>query len=291
MAQQIGPSVARERLRHRLRELRTEKGLTTAHVADAMDWSVSKLTRIEKGDVTVQPLEVRALLNFYGVKDDADVRDLAGLARKSRTRQWYSRHNLNGDYQKFVALENEAARINVWQVMFIPGLLQTPEYAIATTSLATRKGPEDDSVKARVDLRLERQREFRERLRQPDPPRITAVIDESTLRRPIGGPEVFVPQLDHLLDLGGQPQTYTIAVMPLGLTHNPGVTGTFELLQFTGDQPDALFVEAAASTDDLTMHPDTTAFYRAVMADLLAVSLTGDAARDLIRGIRSTHAA
>jgi transcriptional regulator with XRE-family HTH domain len=291
MAQQIGPSVARERLRQQLRELREGKGLSTSEVAAAMEWSASKLSRIEKGDVTVQPLEVRALLNLYGVTDDAGVQALTGLARRSRTRQWYSKHKLNGDYQKFVAFEYEAARINIWQVLFIPGLLQTREYAVVTTSAATRKGADDEYVKARVDLRLDRQGAFRDRLRQPDPPRLVAVIDESALRRPIGGPEVFVGQLDHLIDLGKDTSAYTIAVMPLGLTHNPGFVGTFELLQFAGTGPDALFVEAAASTDDLTMDADTTSFYRDVMADLLAVSLTGDAALDLIRGIRSSFTA
>lgn len=288
MAQQIGPSVARERLRHRLRELRESSGRSIGEVAAAMDWSQSKLSRIEKGDVTVQPLEVRALLNLYGVKDESGVQTLTGLARRSRTRQWYSKHRLNGDYQKFVAFEYEAARINIWQVLSVPGLLQTPDYAATATSLAVRKSPDHDSVRAIVELRLDRQRAFHERLRHPDPPRIIAVIDESTLRRPIGGPEVFAGQLDHLIKLGMDSAAYTIAVMPLGVPNNPGITGTFELLQFAGTGPDALFVEAAASTDDLTMDVETTAFYRDVMADLLAVSLTGDAALDLLRGIRSS---
>jgi transcriptional regulator with XRE-family HTH domain len=290
MAQQIGPSVARERLRQQLRALREERGLSTIEVASAMEWSPSKLSRIEKGDVTIQPLEVRALLSYYGTTDDSRVQALTGLARRSRSRQWYSRHKLNGDYQKFVAFESEAARINIWQVLTIPGLLQTREYAIIASSLAVRKDADDEYVKSRVDLRLDRQGAFRERLRQPDPPRLIAVIDESALRRPIGGPEVFVGQLDHLIELGQETPAYTIAVMPLGVTHNPGFTGTFELLQFGGAGPDALFVEAAAATDDLTLDAETTAFYREVMADLLAVSLTGDAALDLIRGIRSSFA-
>jgi transcriptional regulator with XRE-family HTH domain len=290
MAQQIGPTVARERLRLRLRELRELSGRTTAEVAAAMEWSPSKLSRIEKGDVTVQPLEVRALLNLFDVHDESEVYALTGLARKSRTRQWYSKHKLAGDYQKFVAYEHEASRINIWQVLFIPGILQTREYALAATASATRLSPEDDHVQARVDLRLDRQRAFRERLGQAEHPRIVAVIDESALRRPIGGPEVFAGQLDHLLDLGKDSATYTIAVMPLGQTVNPGLTGTFELLEFGGLGPDVLFVEAAASTDDLTTDEETTVFYRAVLADLLEASLKGDAVLDLIRGIRSSLA-
>ena len=289
MAQEMGPTVARERLRLRLRELREISGRSTSEVAATMEWSPSKLSRIEKGDVTVQPLEVRALLNLYGVDDEAAVQDPTGLARKSRTRQWYSKHRLNGAYHKYVAFESEASRINIWQALFIPGLLQTREYAMAVTSLATRKSADDEDVKARVDLRLDRQRAFRERLRQqPDAPRIVAVIDESALRRPIGGPEVFVEQLDHLITLGKDAGAYTIAVTPLSLARNPGMAGTFNLLELGGLYPNVLFVEAASSTDDLIMEKSTTEFFKEVLTDLLEVSLTGEAALDLIRGIRAS---
>src|SRR6185369_15759710 len=104
-------------------------------------------------------------------------------------------------------------------------------------------------------------------------------------------PEVFVGQLDRLLELGKDPTAYTIAVMPLDLARHPGLTGTFELLEFAGLGPDVLIVEAAAATDDLTIDPVTTEFYRGVMADLLDVAVKGEAALDLIRGIRATFAA
>jgi transcriptional regulator with XRE-family HTH domain len=291
MAEQIGPIVARERLSLRLQQLRADSGLSTSDVATAMEWSPSKLSRIEKSDVTVQPLEVRALLAFYGVHDGSEVESLVDLARTSRTRQWYSRHKLNGDYQKYVAFEAEASRINIWQVLFIPGLLQTPEYARAASSLATRKSADHEDVEARVDLRLDRQRALLKRQRGAAPPRLIAVIDESALRRPIGGSDIFVRQLDHLLEAGKDTTANTLAVMPLGLARNPGLAGTFELLQFDGTHPDVLFVEAAASTDDLRRDRATTKFFRDVMAELLDVSLTGEAALDLIRGIRTSFAA
>ncbi|GAA2561529.1 helix-turn-helix transcriptional regulator [Winogradskya consettensis] len=283
----MGPTVARERLRLRLRELRDSSGLSTDTVATRMDWSPSKLSRIEKGDVTVQPLEVRALLALYGLRDEAEVVALASLARRSRTRQWYSKHRLNGDYQRFVAYENEASTINIWQMLFVPGLLQTPGYAQAITSISIREDPASENVQARVDLRLDRQRAFQERLLQPAPPRIVAVIDESTLRRPVGGRAVLAGQLDHLLTLARE-NAYTLAVTPIELDRHPGLGGTFELLEFAGTaDPDVLFVEAAASTDDLSLDQELTAVYGEIMRELLTVGLTGDAALDLIRGIRA----
>ncbi|WP_067497537.1 helix-turn-helix transcriptional regulator [Actinoplanes sp. TFC3] len=288
MTTPVGPTVARERLRQRLRQLRDQSGLSTDAVAQRMDWSPSKLSRIEKGDVTVQPLEVRALLSLYGVADEAEVGALAGLARRSRTRQWYSKHRLAGDYQRFVAYESEASEIFVWQVLYVPGMLQTRDYARAMTALSLRKDPDHDDVHARVELRLDRQRMFEERLTEAKPPRITAVVDESTLRRPVGGRAVMADQLDHLLSLMAQ-SAYRIAVTPIDLDRHPGLGGTFELLEFAGTRdPDVLFVEAAGGTDDLRTDPETTRRFRDISANLLDVALTGDAAADFIRGIRGS---
>ncbi|WP_306213166.1 helix-turn-helix domain-containing protein [Actinoplanes sp. RD1] len=282
-----GPAVARERLRRRLRELRERSGLSSQEVARSMDWSGSKLSRIEKGDVTVQPLEVRALLALYRVSDDAEVLTLTGLARRSRTRQWYSRYRLGGDYQRYVAYESEARRISIWQVLYVPGLLQTPEYARAITALSTGRDPGDEYVEARVELRLDRQRAFQERLGEPDPPHLVAVIDESALRRPIGGHAVMARQLDHLLEQGREP-ALTLAVAPLDLLRHPGLGGPFELLEFAGAaDPDVLFVEAAAGTDDLTLDRGLTAEHKRIVDDLLTVGLTGDEALDFVRGVRN----
>jgi transcriptional regulator with XRE-family HTH domain len=285
----VGPTVARELVRLRLKELREASELSPATVAAHTGWSISKLSRIEKGEVTVQPLEVRALLSYYGVDDEDEVAALARLSQASRARQWYSKHRLAGDFQRFVAYENEAATINIWQLLFVPGLLQTEEYARAITALSVRRSPDDKEVLARVKLRMDRQRAFRERLSKPDPPRIVAVIDESVLRRPVGGRDALRRQLDHLLDLATNKTAYTIGVTPLDLVHHSGLGGTFELLQFGGkDHTDVLFVEAAAGTDSLTMNSDMTSLFRDIVQDLLVYGRTGNDALDMIRSIRAS---
>lgn len=285
----VGPAVARELVRSRLKALREASELTPATVADHTGWSISKLTRIEKGEVTVQPLEVRALLQYYGVADEDEVAALARLSQASRARQWYSKHHLAGDFQRFVAYESEASTINIWQVLFVPGLLQTEEYARAITALSMRRSPDDKEVLARVRLRMDRQQAFRERLGRPDPPRIVAVIDESVLRRPVGGRDAQRRQLDHLLDLAANDAAYTIAVTPLDLVHHSGLGGTFELLQFgEREHGDVLFVEAAAGTDSLTMEPEMTALFRNLLSDLLTYGRSGGDALDLIRSIRAS---
>lgn len=287
LAVAVGPAVARERLRLRLRELRDDSGLAVGAVARRMDWSASKLSRIEKGDVTVQPLEVRALLALYEFTDEGEIQELTGLARRSRTRQWYSKHKLAGDFHRFVAYENEASTIRSWQIVYVPGLLQTREYATAISSIARRADPASELVQARVELRLDRQRAFRERLRSAAPPRLIAVLDESVLRRPVGGRAVMAAQLDHLLELAKE-SAYTFGITPLGLERHPGLGGTFELLEFAGtDDPDVFFAEAPGGTDDLRTDTEITAQYREVMTDLLASGLSGEAALDMIRGVRA----
>lgn len=285
---EVGPTIARHLVRQRLRQLRESSELSPATVAELTGWSLSKLNRIESGDVTVQPLEVRALLRFYGIEDKDLVDTLARLSQASRTRQWYSRYRLAGDFQRFVAFENEAAVINIWQALLIPGLLQTEEYATAVTALSMRRSPGDKEVKAKVELRMDRQRAFRQRLGQPGAPRIVAIIDESVLHRPLGGPDVLRRQLDHLLALADRGDTYTIGVTPLSLAHHSGVGGIFELLQFAGSEHgDVLFVESAAGTDSLTTDEEQTGLFNTIFQDLLRYGLTGEDALEVIRARRA----
>ncbi|HET6479731.1 MAG TPA: helix-turn-helix transcriptional regulator [Actinoplanes sp.] len=284
-----GPAVARELVRSRLKQLREASELSPATVAGDTGWSPSKLARIEKGEVTVQPLEVRALLAYYGVADQDEVAAITRLSQASRARQWYSKHRINGDFRNFVAYENEAQTINIWQALFFPGLLQTEEYARAITALSMRRSPDDREVLARVKLRMDRQQAFRDRLTRPDPPRIVAVVDEAVLRRPVGGPDSLRRQLDRVLELAEMSSAFTIAVTPLDLVHHSGLGGTFELLQFSvPEHGDVLFVEAAAGRDSLTMEPPLTALFRDMMHDLLTYGRTGDDALQMIRSVRAS---
>jgi len=287
----VGPTVARELVRSRLKELREASELSPATVAAHTGWSTSKLNRIEKGEVTVQPFELRALLMYYGVDDEDEVAALSRLSQASRARQWYSKHRLEGPFQRFVAYEYEAAVINIWQLLFVPGLLQTEEYAREITALSMRRSPDDREVLSRVKLRMDRQRAFRERLKRPHPPRIVAVIDEAVLRRPVGGPDCLRRQLDHLLEIAQDEVAYSIGITPLDLVHHSGLGGTFELLQFeTAGHDDVLFVEAAAGTDSLTMEPDMTSLFRNVMQDLKDYGRSGPDALDMIRSIQASMA-
>jgi transcriptional regulator with XRE-family HTH domain len=285
-ASDMGPFVARSHVSRRLVELREQKRLTPEDVVAHTGWSPSKLTRIERSEVTIQPLELRALLSFYGVEDEGEVSTLARLSQTSRSRQWYSKHRLDKTFQQFVAFETEAAVINTSQLLFIPGLLQTEEYAKEITALSMRRRPDDPEVLARVLLRMDRQQAFRARLGKRYQPHINAMIDEAVLRRPVGGRDCLRRQLDHLLRLADDASAYSLSVTPLDLVHHSGLGGTFELLQFDNTHVDVLFTEGAAGLDSLTMNAVQTERFRDIVSDLRTYGLSGGDALDLIRSIR-----
>jgi hypothetical protein len=172
--------------------------------------------------------------------------------------------------------------------LFFPGLVQTEEYARAITALSMRRSPDHEAVLSRVKLRMDRQKAFRERLTRPHPPRIVAVIDESVLKRPVGGPDCLRRQIDHVLELAENSDVYTIAVTPLDLAHHSGLGGTFELLQFdTPGHDDVLFVEGAAGVSSLNMEPPEESLFRAIMQDLLTYGRTGGDALEMLRAARA----
>ncbi|GAB1643021.1 helix-turn-helix domain-containing protein [Krasilnikovia sp. MM14-A1259] len=287
MTGQVGPAVARQRLRVRLRAIREERGLAADTVAREMYWSLSKLNRIETGAVTISPVEVRALLEHYGIRDKKEVTALMSLAATSRSRQWWSSHKLTREYQQFVAYEAEASRISMYHATLIPGLLQTEDYAKNSTAKVIHRSPDDADVLARIEIRMERQRNMQQRMQSPDAPEVIAALDEAVLRRPVGGPTVMRHQLDHLLEMGRM-SAITLIVVPLSLAGHPGLGGTFELLEFAGSgDPDVLFVESAAS-DWLVQTPEVTAHYRETMKILEMDSLTGDAAVRAVHEIRDS---
>jgi transcriptional regulator with XRE-family HTH domain len=195
------PAVARRRVRIALRNAREAKRLTQTQVADAMEWSLSKVMRIEKGEVNVSPTDLRMLLQYLEVTDPDEVRQLIEDARVARSERRTVDPNLKehlpaGLFQ-LMQFEQTATEIRYFTMGVIPGLLQIPEYTTAIFHLHPADLNEE-TTRARIEARAERQRRF---FGLPDPPRLYAIIDESVLHREIGGPEVMAAQLRHLLEL------------------------------------------------------------------------------------------
>ncbi|GAA3226907.1 helix-turn-helix domain-containing protein [Nonomuraea helvata] len=276
-----GPTALRILLGSQLRKLREAKNVTREEAGHLIRGSESKISRMELGRVGFKERDVADLLTLYGVVDKqarAAVLDLVATANEPG---WWHRFNdvLPTWFQAYVGLEEAAARIRTYEVQFVPGLLQTKEYARAVVT-AGSAGIGAEEISRRVDLRLERQRMFE----RPDGPVFWAVIDEAALRRPIGGVEVMRAQIEHLVELMRQPKI-TIQIMPFSFGGHSAEGGAFSILRFPDpDLPDVVYVEQLASALYLDKREDVDR-YTEVMERLCAVSTTPDETVGLLRTI------
>lgn len=232
------PTVRRWRLGAELRRYREAAGLTIDHVADRLDCSASKISRLETGQTGASPRDVRDMLALYGVSEP-ELEDLVEIARETRKRGWWHSYGsvLTGAY---VSFEAAAQCIRSYEAQCIPGLLQVPEYARSLIR-ASRPEPMAQEVEDRVRVRLARQ----ELLTQDDPVDFWCVLDESALLRPVGGPEVMRQQLEHLVSIAECPNV-TLQVLPLDAGAHPGMEGSFVLFRFPHEgDADTVYVTMA----------------------------------------------
>jgi transcriptional regulator with XRE-family HTH domain len=236
------PTVRRRRLALELRRLREAAKLTCEEVADRLECSASKISRVETGRVSVSPRDVRDMLEIYGVPDlqrDA----LVQLARESRQKGWWHAYgdSVQPHFATYLGLESAASEIRIYEVNLIPGLLQTEEYARAVIAAGMVNSPRAD-IERRVALRMERQR-----LTITSPPKVWAVLDEAALRREVGGPEVMRMQLEYLRELGGL-RNVSLQVIPFGGGAHPAMGRPFIILVFGEEaDPDVVYLEDLTS--------------------------------------------
>jgi len=194
-----GPTVLRMLLGGQLRRLREAAGITPERAGYEIRASRSKISRVEHGRVGYKERDVADLLTLYGVTDERERKHMLTLAQQANSQGWWARYDdvMPDWFETYVGLEQATSLIRTYELQFIPGLFQTENYARAVTVLGHRAAPAAE-IERRVSLRLKRQRI----LTRPEPaPRVWAVIDESALRRPLGGRDVMRAQLRHLIEL------------------------------------------------------------------------------------------
>jgi hypothetical protein len=169
-----GPTVLRMLLGAQLRQLRHAAGITAGKAGHAIRGSHAKISRLELGRVGFKERDVADLLTLYGVTDPAERAPLLALARQANAPGWWHKYNdiLPPWFEVYVGLEEAASVIRSYELQFVPGLLQTPEYARAVIMLGHARTSEDD-VERRIGLRMRRQ----ERLNGPEAVRFWAVVD------------------------------------------------------------------------------------------------------------------
>ncbi|GAA0360400.1 helix-turn-helix transcriptional regulator [Actinoallomurus spadix] len=227
---------------------------------------------------------MRALLELYGIVG-AEREGLLQLAREARQPGWWHsfRDVLPDPYAAYIGFESAAASVQNFEPLVIPGLLQTEEYARATFHGGPRELDRDD-VERRVQVRSTRQGI----LKQPQRPRLWAVIDEAAIRRVVGSPKIMREQLYRLMEAADEGRT-TIQVVPFHAGAHAGTTGPFVILGFSEPaDPNVVYIETLAgeiyleAPEDVTLY--TVAFDRLVAAALHpdeSLALIGEAAKDL----------
>ncbi|MFC3452528.1 helix-turn-helix domain-containing protein [Amycolatopsis speibonae] len=270
----------RRRFGGELRHLREQAGRTLDEAAARLECSAAKISRIETGQVAVRPLDLRELLDFYAV---TGARRAAML---TVSRQRGKRPDLEGviydGYNLYLGYEEEAGDIHEYQPQWIPGLLQTREYAHAL-SLAAGSTPE--VAERRVALRMDRQA----LLRRENPPRLSVVVDEIVLRRPAPEPGLMAAQMRHLADAAGSPHV-TVRVLPSSAGMHPAQAGGFIILGFPRPEDPRVVYTDDLTEGRLTQEPGRVAQYVTAFERVEALALTPSESVDLIHDVAESPA-
>ena len=208
--------------------------------------------------------DVADLLTFYGVTDEEEREALRALARRANAQGWWHDYAdvLPSWFEAHVGLEEAATQIRCYEIQFVPGLLQTEDYARAVTLLGHASAPERE-IERRVRLRMARQAV----LTRQEPLNLWAVLDEAVLLRPMGSPEVMQAQVQHLIEAATRPNV-TIQVVPFRAGGHAAAGGAFEILRFAlPDLPDVVYMEQLTSALYLD-RPEVVDSYLAVMERL-----------------------
>lgn len=271
------PLVCRRRLAAELRHFREQQHKLEDTVARALGWSPSKITRYELARTLSAPREVAKLLDYYEVTD-AQRDMLLGLAHASRQKGWWEAYaaDLTAGYRELIGLEQGATGILIWQQDIVPALLQTEPYAWQIVSSYRHIEPLPPGVASRqAEVTMLRQ----QILCRESPPQVTVVIDESALRRPVGGAHVMHEQLQQL---AAEHPGVTIHVLPLA-TQRPVSTGSFVLLRFGGLLPDVVAIDHLTAECFVEGERETHLYWLAFEV-LAAAALDPSASRLLLQG-------
>ena len=256
----------RRRLGAELRRLREAAGITIETVAQTLECSDSKISRIETGQVGATTRDVRDMLTLYGISDQR--RDeLVKLAREAREKGWWREF---GDVpgSSYASFDAAASSVHIYQALLVPGLLQTAGYARAVIGAVTPEMPSEE-IERKVAFRMARQRE---RLAKVEPPALWVLLDEAVLHRPAGGRGVMREQFDRLVEVSAQP-TVTLQVVPFAEGVHAGMDGAFTIFGFPHpDDPDVVYLEHP-TRESVIETAEEVARYRQLFERLCKVAL------------------
>lgn len=253
------PAGARRRLRLAIRKLREAAGLTQGHVAENLSWSISKVNRIENGEVTISRTDLQALLWSLGVDDEQETARLLEDARLSREKGWWDRPeyraHLSQTTRQLIQFESEASTIRSFQTAVFPGLLQTRDYADAMIGDISGDMPAD-TRSIRLEVRMLRQ----ENLRKLSPrPKHLVILDEFVLQRVIRSLQVTAQQLHALAEAARDPDVI-VRLLPKEASIFLQL-GAFMIYDIK-DEENAILYREGMATGSIVQHVETVEKYR-----------------------------
>jgi transcriptional regulator with XRE-family HTH domain len=275
-------SSARLVLGARLRRLREAAGVSPETACKTIRASRSKISRLELGRTGFKLRDVADLLTLYGVRDDAERATMLALVEHTNADSWWQEYAdvVPAWLEDYLDLEQAATLIRAYEVAYVPGLLQTEDYARAVLWSGRTALPDLD-VERQVQLRVRRQQV----LDRAEPVRLWAVIDETALRRPVGGDAVMRAQLRHLIEASRLPHV-NIQVLPLSAGGHPAA-GSLTMLRFSESElPDVVYLEQMLTAVYLN-RPADTAHYLDVLNRLAAQAEDLDATATTLERILS----
>jgi len=282
------PTVRRLRLAAELREIRESRGKSGDTVAAALKWSPSKISRYERARTGLQPRDVARLLDYYQITGSRRAALLA-LAEEATHKGWWEEFadGLSADYRQFIGLEHEASSISVWHVDVVTGLLQTVSYARHIIASYGRVEPITPGMIDRlVKVRMQRQQVLD---REPEL-QLSVVLDESVLKRRIGGEKVMYEQLQRLAREADRPNV-TLQILPLGAQHTV-FSESFVIFRF-GTDSEAMLQDVVCTEhlrNDFSLEGEKeTYLHRLAFAMLVEASLDPAASRALILETADSH--
>jgi hypothetical protein len=279
MPARSSPTVKRRRLAAELRRYRDATSLTIDEVAERLEWSTAKISRIENARVGVLPRDVKFLLTTYGLSNQDEAWDvLLTLARESRQRGWWQQYGeaVPDWFEVYVGLEAEAATIFGYDAEFVPGILQTEDYAWAVHQ-AQLVSATNGEINRLVKVRMARQ----EILRSSDAPQLWLILNEAVIRRVVGNGSVMREQLERLIDASRMPNL-TVQVIPFNAGAHAAMDGSFSLLGFPEpNDPQIVYIEYHTGALYLEKQAEVTR-YRLMFDHLRASALPVDASRALM---------
>ncbi|MEU6823097.1 helix-turn-helix transcriptional regulator [Streptomyces atriruber] len=276
------PTVGQVVLGRRLQDLRESAGLKREEAAKVLRVAPATVRRMETAEVALKIPYLQLLLKSYGVADDeADA--FVMLAEEANKPGWWQRFHdiLPGWFSMYVSLEGAASLIRSYEPHFVPGLLQTEEYARGVMRSGAIGQTRPTDIERYVALRMERQA----LLTREDAPRLWVVMDETALRRPVGDADVMRNQFDRLLEAAELPHV-TLQVATFAAGPHPGTFGPFVLFRFAmAELPDMVYSEYLTGAVYLDARTEV-ATHLEVMDRMAAQAATAQRTKEILRDLR-----